>query len=48
MIKSLSSKIGEAFEEFGRYIKSKLKEFFTFNFNFGDDRTSFRLSESYR
>ena len=36
MIKSLPSKIGEAFEEFGRYIKGKLKEFFTFNFNFGD------------
>lgn len=36
MIKSLPAKIGEAFEEFGRYIKSKLKEFFTFNFNFGD------------
>ncbi len=36
MIKSLPSKIGEAFEEFGRYIKGKLKEFFTLNFNFGD------------
>lgn len=36
MIKSLPSKIGEAFEEFGRYIKGKLKEFFTFNVNFGD------------
>ena len=36
MIKSLPSKIGEAFEEFGRYIKGKLKEFFTFNFSFGD------------
>lgn len=36
MIKSLPSKMGEAFEEFGRYIKGKLKEFFTFNFSFGD------------
>lgn len=34
--KNLPSKIGEAFEEFGRYIKGKLKEFFTFNFSFGD------------
>ena len=32
----LPSRIGEAFEEFGRYIKGKLKEFFTFNFSFGD------------
>jgi len=36
MIKSLPSRIGDAFEEFGRYIKGKLKEFFTFNFSFGD------------
>lgn len=36
MIKSLPSRMGEAFEEFGRYIKGKLKEFFTFNFSFGD------------
>lgn len=36
MIKSLPSKIAESFEEFGRWVKAKLKEFFTFNINFGD------------
>ena len=36
MVKLLPSKIAESFEEFGRWVKAKLKEFFTFNINFGD------------